>query len=299
MSEVRELSRGYQKGLEFYDQGLYVDALTAFEAVLEQADPSSPEARLARFYVVESHASLAEDNLNRGCIERGEEHLRAAIARNPKYPDLHFQLAELLAEAGTIHEAIVELKVAIDINPDFAKALLMLGILEYETGSYDQGAQRIAHAVELEPRYYTPLYLDAMQAHSREDRRKALAQFREITRMNVDDISFHCAVGKKLYRAGQYDKATEAFEQALSLQNNYPDIRNWLGLSLSACGEHEKAFEQFQRALEINPNYTSAMINAGVACEMMELKDDARAFYERALEIDADSLEAKERLSNL
>jgi len=91
----------------------------------------------------------------------------------------------------------------------------------------------------------------------------------------------------------------EAFEQALGIQSNYADIRNWLGLALMGCGEHAEALEQFQAALDINPNYTAAMVNAGTACEAMSLKDDARAFYTRALETDPDSVEAREKLAGL
>ena len=61
----------------------------------------------------------------------------------------------------------------------------------------------------------------------------------------------------------------------MSLQSNYADIRNWLGLALMACGQQSEAYEQFKMAIQINPNYVAAMINAGVACEMMGLKEDA------------------------
>ena len=112
MTSVQELSKTYQKGIEFYDQGLLLDALSEFEKVITEASPDSPEARLARFYIGETHARLAEENMSRGARERAESHLRKAIERNPKYPDLHCQLAEIMAESGAIHEAIRELKAA-------------------------------------------------------------------------------------------------------------------------------------------------------------------------------------------
>jgi len=299
MAGVRELSKNYQKGLEFYDQGLLVDALSAFEAVLSEAGPETPEYRLARFFVGETHSRLAEENAHRGSRERAEFHLRKAIERNPRFPDLHYQLAMLIAQEEALHEAMAELEAALEINPNFAKALFVLGVLAYEIGEYDAGVKHMMRAAELEPRYATQAYHDAMAAHQAKEHRKALSQFRELALTNLDDISFHFGVGKKLYRSGDYDGAAEAFEQALSLQCNYPDIRNWLGLSLMACGNHAGALEQFQRALEVNPNYVAALINAGVACAMAGRTEDASGYYRRALDLDPDNPEARERLAKL
>lgn len=299
MAGVQELSKTYSKGIEFYDQGLLVDALAEFERVLKNAPEGSPEARLAGFYVGETHVRLAEESMLRGAQERAEMHLREAIARNPGYPDLHYLLAELMADSDAIKEAIGELESALSLNPDYAKALLMLGILRYEIGDYDAGMRSVNLAVEIEPRYQTEPIQEGVAAHQRGDRRRALWAFHELAQTNIDDISFHFGVGKKLYRAGDFAGAVESFEQALSLHEGYPDIRNWLGLAHMACGEHERAFEQFQRALENNPNYTVAIINAGVACEMMELTSEATAFYQRALAVDPGNLEARERLNSL
>jgi tetratricopeptide (TPR) repeat protein len=298
MIGAAELSKRYAKGLEFYDQGLLIDALAEFEAVLVSAEAGSPEAKLAAFYTGQVHARLAEDSIQRGAREHAEQHLRKAIVRNPKFPDLHYQLAQIIGESGAIREAMTELEIALKLNPEYAKATLLLGILSYQIGEYTAGARYITHAAEIEPRFDTQIYHDAMSAHSRDEHRKALALFAELALTNVDDISFHFGIGKKRYRSGDYHGAAEAFEQSLSLNSSYPDIRNWFGLALMGCGENEKAFEQFQGALEINPNYVGAVINAGVACEMMGLKSDADSFYRNALELDPDNVEARERLSH-
>jgi tetratricopeptide (TPR) repeat protein len=191
------------------------------------------------------------------------------------------------------------LRAELAVNPDYAKAILSLGILSYEIGKYSDGGDYIWRAAEKEPRYNMPIFREAMAAHEKGDRRRALALFQELAATNVDDISFHFGVGKKLYRSGHYSRAVESFEQALSLQSNYPDIRNWLGLALMATGQNERAFEQFQQALETNPNYVAATINAGVVCQMMGLSKDAAEHYRRALETHPENLEARERLSKL
>ena len=295
--QAAELSKRYARGLEFYDQGLLTDALMEFEAVMKTAEPSSPEGRLAGFYIGEAHARLAEESIMRGSRENAERHLRDAISSNPKFPDLHYQLAQIIADRGETIEAMTELQEALKLNPRYAKAMLSLGILAYRAGEHAAGVKHISRACELEPRYATQLYTDAMDSHAQGDSDKALAQFDEIALTNVDDISFHFGIGKKRYREGDYCGAAEAFEQALSLTSTYPDIRNWYGLALMGCGRTDKALEEFQKALEINPNYVGAVINAGVACDMMGQKREAKAHYRRALELDPENLEAQQRLS--
>lgn len=299
MIGVRELSRNYQKGLEFYDQGLLLDALASFEAVLKEADPNNPEAKLAKFYIGESHARLAEESAGRGSIERAIEHLQSALKRNPNFPDLHYKLASLMANAGDTQGAMMQLESALELNPNYARALLLLGILAYDIGEHKAALEHISQAVKTEPRFNVPIYQNALNAHNSGKFDEAKALFKELSEENIDDISYHVNLGKKLYRSGDYKHAVEAFEQALSLQNNYPDIRNWFGLSLMACKENERAFEQFQKALEINPEYIGALINAGIACDLMDLKADSAKFYKHALEIDPENIEARERLSKI
>ncbi len=294
-----ELNRNYKKGLEYYDQGMLSDALAAFQVVIENAPSDCPEARLARFYIGEAHAQLAEENVHRGANTRAEEHMREAVENNPKYPDLRFQLAQVIYENGRVQDAMLEVETALELNPDYAKALLFLGVLAYETGEHQAGLKHIARAVEIEPRYNTEEYKEALAADSKKNHSKCLAMLRELSSTNVDDISFHLQVGKKYYRNAEYDKAVEAFEQAMSIQNNYPDIRNWLGLALMACKNPERALEEFRKAIEINPRFLQAMINAGIACKMIGLVNDAKAYYKSVLELDPLNLEAKERLEEM
>jgi len=220
MIKTRESGGNYAKGLEFYDQGLLVDALAAFEAVLEGAKSNSPEAKLARFYIGETHARLAAESLCHGARAHAEKHLREALARNPKYPDLHYQLALVIAEEGLLREAMKELAIALNLSPNYAKALLTSGILAYQMGDYDEGAKRIVRAASLESRYDTPIFQSALDDHNKGDNCRALAGFQELALTNIDDISFYYDTGKNLYRSGDYKGAVEAFEQALCILRN-------------------------------------------------------------------------------
>ncbi|MGQ9581644.1 MAG: tetratricopeptide repeat protein, partial [Armatimonadota bacterium] len=153
MELYSKISLSYRKGLEFYDQGLYVDALEAFEDAFEQAGPDTPEGKLAAFHIGETHARLAEECVRKGLRDRAELHLREAITKNPKYPDLRYQLAEILFEKGESGRALSELAEAININSQYARAWLLRGIITYSLGEYEEGLGYITRATELEPGY--------------------------------------------------------------------------------------------------------------------------------------------------
>jgi protein O-GlcNAc transferase len=298
MTGAIQLNEHYRRGLTYLDQGLYLDAVSEFEQVLRETGLDSPESKLAAFHITEAHSRIAEDSLRCGAMDIAEQHLRTAAKLQPRYPDLHFGIAKILAEKGLVHEAMAELENALEINPRYAKALLLLGVLAYETGEYAAGLEHIEHAVTNEPRYFTPVYIDALAQHQAQQFDNAQFAFRSMLADDVDDVTYHFCAGRNAYTSGKYAQAVECFEQALSVNDRYADIRNWLGLALMGCQRSEEALEHFKAALEINPAFAVAAINAGVACEMLGSRTRAMEFYRHALEIDPHNMEARERLAS-
>jgi tetratricopeptide (TPR) repeat protein len=292
-----KLNENYRYGLDLYDKGLLKEAIRAFEAVLSEMSPNSPEARLSRFYIGEAHAALAETSLQQGSNTTAEEHLNEAIQQNPNFPDMHYQLAMVLLEKGDFQNATLHLNTALELNPDYSKAMLLLGVLAYQIGEYEVGSARIFRSVEMEPRFNTPMMQEGKVAHFAGKHRKALAKFIELSITDIDEISLYINNGKADYRSGEYEAAAKSFRQALQLQDSYPDIHNWLGLSLLACKQADEALEHFEKAISLNHNFVSAIINAGVACDITGRSDAARSYYTRAIVIDPDNPEARERLS--
>ena len=291
-----KLNDNYRYGLDLYDKGLLKEAITAFEAVLSEMSPNSPEARLSRFYIGEAHAALAETSLQQGSNTTAEEHLKEAVQQNPNFPDMHYQLAMVLLEKGDFQDATLHLNTALELNPDYAKAMLLLGVLAYQIGEFEVGIARILRSVEMEPRFDTPMMQEGKVAHFAGKHRKALARFIELSITDIDEISLYINNGKAAYRSGDYEAATKSFRQALQMQDSYPDIHNWLGLSLLSCKQASEALEHFEKAIHLNRNFVSAIINAGVACDMAGRPEDARNYYTKAIMIDPDNPEARERL---
>lgn len=299
MSSVREINEHYSKGIEYYDQGLFREAISEFETLAAICEQLDPVGKLARFYLGEAYAQLGLERAGRGAVDKAEESLRKAIALNPRYPDLHYNLANLLVQKGDYSHAAAEFETALSINPRYGKALLEFGLLRYRTGERDTGIEMIGRAIESEPGYSTQLYRDALELHRMKRWDAAFSRLEELMATNIDDISYHFKLGKNHYMGGDYEAAAADLERALSIQPGYADIRNWLGIVYLSAEEPSKALVEFSRALEINPNFIAARLNAASAFVRLGCREEAANSYRRVLEIDPDNTEAREGLADI
>lgn len=71
----------------------------------------------------------------------------------------------------------------------------------------------------------------------------------------IDDL---VNAGKKLLESGKYDEALSAFEQALLLNQDDPDLWNNKGIALRSLGRYEEAMICFNKSLEIDPRDRNA-----------------------------------------
>ena len=89
----------YDKGIRFFDQGLFAEAVTE----LKQAGAKNPDElteRLSSFYVAESYAGLGSAALGAGRYADAQTAFAAALAINPHYADRHFQAGQAARGLG-------------------------------------------------------------------------------------------------------------------------------------------------------------------------------------------------------
>ena len=67
---------------------------------------------------------------------------------------------------------------------------------------------------------------------------------------SFDELS---ELGKKRLEDGEYENALNLFEQALSLNQNNPDLWNLKGIALRSLGRYNEAINCFNKSLEIDP----------------------------------------------
>ena len=82
----------YDKGIRFFDHGLYEEAIEEFELARNSNSIRSNEMteRLCLFYTGESCAHLGHAAMKHGRWEKAQERFTRALAIHPHYADLHF-----------------------------------------------------------------------------------------------------------------------------------------------------------------------------------------------------------------
>jgi uncharacterized protein (TIGR03032 family) len=76
---------------------------------------------------------------------------RECLARQPGFPDAHYNLAVALAEAGVFVEALEHLRAVRDREPDRSEVHLSLGSLCQRIGEYDEARRAFEAAISRQP----------------------------------------------------------------------------------------------------------------------------------------------------
>jgi tetratricopeptide (TPR) repeat protein len=112
-------------------------------------------------------------------------------------------------------------------------------------------------------------------------------------RLQPESARLYGFLGDLLAVQGQNQEATEAYQQALDLDEYLPWIHNNLGVALLDGGQIDEAIEHFQAAADLDPLQTAAYRNLGNAYYAQKKWDEAAATYQKALELDFTLLETK------
>ena len=104
----------------------------------------------------------------------------------------------------------------------------------------------------------------------------AQAELIKQTRDNPKDVEGWTHLGHFLFDAGQPDKAIQAYQTALEIDDAKPDVWTDLGVMYRRSGNPKKAVDCFDRALALNPSHEIAMFNKGIVL-MHDIQDPQEA----------------------
>lgn len=258
-----------------YDAGDHVRALALFDAAIASGVDNE---------VVYNNKGASLDAL--GMYERAAESYRAATRRAPRYELAWHNLGNCLYSQGFFEEAAEAYSKASRLNPSrvenlagLANSYSKLGKVRrarsavkslVETGSGDPSVRLMAAEIFLD----LGLSADAAEA--------CLEQIR----FHGETTEALSLLGTAYHESGDFARAAQTFEKALTMSPNNKELFNNLGYSLFCAGFLEPALAAFDKALAIDPGYKHAWYNKGYSLHGAERLRDALECYRMALEID-------------
>jgi predicted O-linked N-acetylglucosamine transferase (SPINDLY family) len=120
--------------------------------------------------------------------------------------------------------------------------------------------------------------------------------FRDILKVQPNNVSALHFIGVICYQLKEYDSAIAYIKKALQFGPDYADAYNNLGSVLQETGRLDEAITCYQKALHLNPNLDRAHYNLGTAFKEKWHIDDAIAQYQAAIRLNPHLIEAYNNL---
>lgn len=239
-----------QEGIQYFQQGEYEQAVSAFKEIIEQ---DAPQRVQAYYFLARTHGIT-------GSFRKGHEVLEKALEIYPEHPGLRFARAELAGHTNPYAGAEIMHQLYYDEkdNPDlyYSLGLTPENLKEYSgqlyarAGSEFYGEEQIDRSIQ------------------------ALKKARELI---PDSLYVHNNLIYTLLNNEQYDEAIEAAEYA---RDRFPENRNirlMHNQALSLAGRGEDNPDDIQQLYRENPDdpqtamvYGQALLNEGKAIEAAE-----------------------------
>ncbi|XP_067897576.1 PEX5-related protein [Heterodontus francisci] len=204
--------------------------------------------------------------------------LESAILQDPYDAEAWQYLGTTQADNENEQAAIVALQRCLELQSCNLVALMALAVSLTNTGLQQEASEALKNWIRHNPKYK---YLIRGKTGSpalgkRECKETAgslfLAEVKDLflkaAQKNSDaiDPDLQTGLGVLFNLSGEYDKAVEAFNAALTIRPQDYLLWNRLGATLANGNRSEEAVEAYQRALEIQPGFIRSRYNLGISC---------------------------------
>ncbi|KAL2916416.1 hypothetical protein HK105_204172 [Polyrhizophydium stewartii] len=234
----------------------------------------------------EQHSSLAESVLA----------LEAAVQREPSNASAWRFLGQRQQENENDVSAIAALRRCVALDPTHLPAWLTLAVSYTNEGYVNEAYHALNQWIAHNPRYeqFAGVPWESRQVVASSERHaaiteKLIAAAGSLPGENLDE-DVQIALGVLFNISGEYDKATDCFEAALSKRPSDYMLWNKLGATLANSFQPERAIDAYFNALQINPAYVRTRYNLAIASIQIGQHREAAEHLLGALSVQASSM---------
>ncbi|MBX2861306.1 MAG: tetratricopeptide repeat protein [Vampirovibrio sp.] len=198
--------------------------------------------------------------------------------RNKEYRQLY---AELLQKAGEFQKALTQYQMMIEWDPSKTAIYRKgMGQIYYEQGDFKNAIHCFRQCFSTEDGPVDP----------------AIASDRELKSQLAAAL---CNEGVLLFNTEQTDEAITLYNEALSHEQENPDIYYNLGKALAESGNTHDALQNFQNVINLNPQDAATFYEIGILHDNKGNTVEAIQYYQTSLELDPKHVKAYFSLGTL
>jgi tetratricopeptide (TPR) repeat protein len=203
--------------------------------------------------VPETWINLAWIYVRQDSIQKAIQVYRQALEKVNDKVGIWFLLGSTYAQDGQFDSALVMLEKASDKNPHDTRILFALGSAYERSGDFDRGVATFERLLRIDSTHATALnYLGYMLADKGVRLEESLQMIRKALSYEPENGAFLDSYGWVLYRLGELREAEIQIKKALEATGDDPIIHEHLGDIYQALGETEKAQEAWEQALQLD-----------------------------------------------
>uniref|UniRef100_A0A3Q2SZE1 PEX5-related protein n=1 Tax=Fundulus heteroclitus TaxID=8078 RepID=A0A3Q2SZE1_FUNHE len=230
--------------------------------------------------------------------------LEAAALQDPHDSEAWHVLGTTQAENENEQAAIVSLQRCLELHPNNLPALMALAVSLTNTGMRHDACDALLRWLKHNPKYKHLLKAKShLMGSPNSQRRMSYALnagrhdssllpevkelFLEAAQNNSDSIDpdLQTGLGVLFNLSGEFNKAVEAFNTALSVRPEDYLLWNRLGATLANGNRSEEAVEAYTRALELHPGFIRSRYNLGISCINLGAHREAASNFLTALSL--------------
>jgi len=166
-------------------------------------------------------------------------------------------------------------------------------------GNLAHAETRYRQILQSDPQHADALHLLGVIAYQKGDYSRAVEYIEKAVTVNPSAHAYHNNLGNTFLNLNKTDDALGCFKEALHLKPDYVEPYNNMGNALRKQGRNEEAANQYRKAIDLNPEYVPAINNLASLLKEQGRLDEALVHYRKAVTLNPDLAEAYLNLGNL
>jgi len=244
------------------------ETLTKEAAALKSAAKTSGVANKD----AEAHRLLADEKEKNGDPVAAEREYEMAVKLDPSEENYFAWGAELLLHRAGV-AAVEVLSKGAAAHPNSQRMVEALGAAFYANGQFAESAQQMCRAADLLPSIAEPyLFLGRIEQASsdvfpcsEQNLHRYVTQQPRNARANFYYGLVLLKKAKQSQRDADFQRAEEAFKNALTIDPSFGEVYLQLGMVYNARGKKEAALQEFEKAVRATPELTAAHYQLSLA----------------------------------